>query len=298
MDTLTSMKVFAAVVDTGSFAAAAERLDMSRAMASKYVARLEEHLGTRLLQRTTRKLTLTETGAAYYERCVQILTDIRAAEEGAQHLTEAPRGMLRLTMPVSFGILHMGPLLADYMQRYPELKIDILLTDRRVDLLEEGLDLALRIGSLSESGLIARKLASDRLAICGAPDYLRRRGTPKTPADLARHNCLGYTYSASGDEWRMEGADGAHTVKVGGSLRANNGDMVKLAALGGAGLVRQPLFLVGEDIRAGRLVEVLTDYRAPELGIYAIYPSRKHLSAKVRTFVDFLAEALALKSEW
>ncbi|HVK93323.1 MAG TPA: LysR family transcriptional regulator [Noviherbaspirillum sp.] len=298
MDTLTSMKAFAAVVDTGSFAAASDRLAMSRAMTSKYVAHLEEHLGTRLLQRTTRKLTLTESGTAYYDRCVQILADIAEAEEGAVHHTESPRGTLRMTIPVSFGNLHMGPVIADYLKQYPEVKIDMLLTDRRVDLIEEGLDLAIRIGTLPESGLIAKKLGSDHVVICGAPDYLERHGIPKTPAELARHNCLTYSYSSSGDEWKLNGPDGSHTVKVSGSLRATNGDMVKLAALGGVGLIRQPTFLAAQDIRAGRLVEVLSEYTSSELGIYAVYPSRKHLSAKVRSFVDFMATAFDLRSAW
>lgn len=298
MDTLTSMKVFAAVVETGSFAAASDRLGISRAMASKYVAHLEEHLGTRLLQRTTRKLTLTESGTAYYERCVQILADISEAEEGALHLNETPRGTLRVTIPVSFGILHMGPVISGYMKQYPDVKVDVLLTDRRVDLLEEGLDMAIRIGSLTESGLVAKKLASDRVVICGAPEYFQRHGTPRTPAELTQHNCLMYSYSASGDEWKLAGPGGTHTVKVSGSLRATNGDMVRLAALGGVGVMRQPLFLCGEDLRAGRLVEVLAEYRSGELGIYAVYPSRKHLPAKVRTFVDFVAAAFDLKSEW
>ena len=298
MDTLTSMKAFAAVVDTGSFAAASDRLAMSRAMTSKYVAHLEEHLGTRLLQRTTRKLTLTESGTAYYDRCVQILADIAEAEEGAVHHTESPRGTLRMTIPVSFGNLHMGPVIADYLKQYPEVKIDMLLTDRRVDLIEEGLDLAIRIGTLPESGLIAKKLGSDHVVICGAPDYLERHGIPKTPAELARHNCLTYSYSSSGDEWKLNGPDGSHTVKVSGSLRATNGDMVKLAALGGVGLIRQPTFLAAQDIRAGRLVEVLSEYTSSELGIYAVYPSRKHLSAKVRSFVDFMAAAFDLRNAW
>lgn len=299
MDTLTSMKVFAAVVDQGSFAGAADRLDISRAMASKYVAHLEEHLGTRLLQRTTRKLTLTETGSVYYERCAQILADVAAAEEGAAHLTEAPRGTLRLTVPVSFGLLHMGPLISDYLKRYPDVRIDVLLVDRRVDLIEEGLDLAVRIGTLAESELIAKRLGSDRLVIAAAPDYLERHGTPAVPADLAGHNCLTYSYATAGDEWRMTGKDGArHMVKVSGSLRASNGDMAKLAALEGVGMIRQPMFLIGSEVHAGRLVEVLADYHSDELGIYAVYPSRKHLSAKVRTFVDFLTESFALKSAW
>jgi len=299
VDTLTSMKVFASVVDNGSFAAAADRLDISRAMASKYVSYLEEHLGTRLLQRTTRKLTLTETGTVYYERCTQILADVAEAEEGAAHLTEAPRGTLRMTVPASFGLLHMGPLISAYLKRYPDVRVDVLLADRRVDLFEEGLDLAVRIGALPESGLIAKRLGSDRIAICATSDYLKRHGVPKTPADLTQHNCLTYSYATFGDEWRMHGRDGSqHTVKVSGSLRASNGDMAKLAALDGIGVIRQPLFLIGDDLRAGRLVEVLTDYRSDTLGIYAVYPSRKHLSAKVRVFVDFLAESFALKSEW
>jgi DNA-binding transcriptional LysR family regulator len=298
VDTLTSMKVFATVVETGSFAAASNRLDLSRSMASKYVAHLEEHLGTRLLQRTTRKLTLTESGSGYYERCQQILADIAEAEQGATHLTAAPRGTLRMTIPVSFGVLHMGPLVADYLKQYPDVKIDMLLSDHRVDLIEEGLDLAVRIGAMPESGLIAKKLASDRVAICGSPDYFARHGVPVTPQDLVHHNCLLYSYTPSGDEWKMAGPDGEHTVKVAGSLRATNGEMVKLAALGGIGLIRQPLFLAAAEIRAGRLVEVLTEYRSYDLGVYAVYPSRKHLSAKVRTFVDFLAERFALKSEW
>lgn len=293
-----SMKVFAAVVESGSFGGSADRLGLSRAMISKHVAHLEEHLGTRLLQRTTRKLTLTESGAAYYDRCVQILTYLSEAEEAAVRNTEVPRGTLRITMPVSFGILHMAPIVSDYMKHYPEVKVDILLNDRKVDLLEEGLDLAVRIGSLSESGLIARKLASDRLAISAAPEYFENHGIPKTPADLAQHNCLIYSYSASGDEWRMAGPNGTEVVKVSGTLRATNGDLIKLAALSGAGIMRQPLFLCADELRSGRLVEVLSAYRSDEVGIYVLYPSRKHLSAKVRTFVDFMANAFARKREW
>ena len=299
LDTLTSMKVFAAVVDCGSFAAAADRLDISRAMASKYISHLEARLGTRLLQRTTRKLTLTETGSVYHERCAQILADITEAEEGAAHLSESPRGTLRLTVPVSFSLLHMGPMISEYLKRYPDVRLDVLLVDRHVDLIEEGFDLAVRIGTLARSELVARRLGSDRIAIAAAPGYLARHGVPETPADLARHNCLTYSYATLGDEWRMKDEAGAqHTVKVSGSLRASNGEMARLAALEGVGLIRQPLFLVGKDIRDGRLVEVLTDYRSDELGIYAVYPSRKHLSAKVRVFVELLAETFASRREW
>lgn len=293
------MRVFAAVVDSGSFAGASDRLKLSRAMASKYIAHLEEHLGTRLLQRTTRKLTLTESGTAYYERCVQILSDVADAEAQALHQTEAPRGTLRLTVPVSFGILHLGPVVTSYMKQYPEVKLDLVVTDRNVDLIEEGLDLAIRIGSLSESGLIARKIASDRVVLCGAPEYFAQHGVPKVPADLKHHNCLTYTYAATGDEWKLTGPDGTvHVVKVTGNLCATNGDMVKQAALGGIGMMRQPLFLMADDLRAGRLVQVLGEYTIRDIGIYAVYPSRKHLSAKVRTFIDLLSSAFSLNPEW
>lgn len=298
VDTLTSMKVFVTVVEAGSFTSAADRSQLSRAMVSKYVASLEARLGTRLLQRTTRQLKLTESGAAYYEKCLPIIAAVQEAEEGTTELNTTARGTLRLTMPVSFGVLHMGPMISAYLKKYPEMKIDAQLTDRRVDLIEEGLDLAVRIGALAESGLIARKLAADSLVICAAPEYLKRHGVPQHPQDLIRHNCLLYAYSAPVDEWRLNGPHGPVSVKVAGSLRANNGDMVKLAALGGVGLVRQPSFLVGDELRSGRLVEVLPDYRDRDLGIFAVYPSRTHLSAKVRTFVDFAAAAFNNRRDW
>lgn len=293
MDTLKSMKVFTTVVAAGSFAAAASRLDMSRAMASKHVLYLEERLGTRLLQRTTRKLGLTDSGAAYYERCAQILEEVEEAEAGAANLSATPRGILRLTMPISFSVRHVGPLITRYLEKYPEVQIDATLSDRRIDLIEEGLDLALRVGPSPDPGLIARRLATDRLVICAAPTYLEHHGRPARPEDLARHNCVLYSYSAAGSEWKMTGPDGEHTVKVSGNMRVNNGDLLNQVVLSGAGLMCQPEFLVGEDIRAGRLEEVLKEYSCEPLGIYAVFPSRKHLSAKTRTFVDFLVENLA-----
>lgn len=289
MDTLTCMRTFVAVVDSESFTAGAARLDMSKAVASKYVAQLEDHLGTRLLNRTTRRLSLTESGAAYYERCVQILADVDEAGQAAGMLTAAPRGTLRVAMPVSYGTLRIAPVLTEYLRRYPEVRLDVALADRRVDLIEEGYDLAIRIGSLPESGLIARRLATDRIVLCASPAYLDAHGTPRTPADLKDHACLNYSYSSSGDEWSFD----AGAVRVDGALRANNGDLLRLAALDGAGLIWQPHFIVGGDLQSGRLVEVMREQAAVELGIYAIYPSRKHLSAKVRTFVDYLARCLA-----
>jgi DNA-binding transcriptional LysR family regulator len=291
MDTLSCMRTFVAVVECESFTLAGVRLKLSKAVASKYVAQLEDHLGTRLLNRTTRRLSLTESGAAYYERCVQILADVDEAEQAAGMLTAVPRGVLRVAMPVSYGTLRIAPLLTEYLQRYPEVRLDLSLADRRVDLIEEGYDLAIRIGSLPESGLIARKLAIDRIVLCASPAYLATRGTPQTPADLKDHACLNYSYASSGDEWSF--GEQALGVRVDGPLRANNGDLLRLAALDGAGLIWQPHFIVGEDVRAGRLVEVMQEQSINALGIYALYPSRKHLSAKVRTFVDYLADCLS-----
>ncbi|MDF3036222.1 MAG: LysR family transcriptional regulator [Paucimonas sp.] len=261
MDILSAMKVFVAVVDAGSFAAAAERLQMSRAMASKQVANLEDHLGSRLLNRTTRRLSLTESGRAFHERSAQILADIAEAEEAVGQNAAEPRGVLKVTMPMSYGMHRLGPIIADYVTAYPKV-------------------------------LIARKLGVERGIICASPAYLKRRGKPKTPKDLADHACLGYALSGNADEWRLEHSQGALMQKIAGPIKADSGDMLRLAAISGAGLIFQPLFIVADDLRAGRLVQVLPAYASPELGIYAIYPSRRHLSAKVRTFVDFLISRL------
>jgi DNA-binding transcriptional LysR family regulator len=298
MDTLTSMKVFATVVEAGSFAAASDRLELSRAMVSKHMAHLESHLGTRLLNRTTRRLSLTQSGSAYVERCQQILKDIEEAELAATELTSVPRGTLRLTAPLTFGILHVAPLIADYLLIHPQARLDFTLDDRNVDLVNEGYDLAIRIGNLAETGLIARRFATDRLVVCGAPDYFRRHGVPQVPEDLAHHSCLSYSYAPSGDEWRFSSAGGEHVVQVHGNVRANSGDLLRVAALGGAGITILPRFVVGADLRLGRLQPVLTDFGARELGIYAVYPSRKHLSAKVRSFIDFLVQRFAPNPDW
>ena len=292
MDLLTSMRVFATVAGTGSFTQAADRLDLSRAMVSKHVAALEAHLGSRLLNRTTRRLSLTESGTAYYERCQQILADIEEAEAAAGQLTSVPQGTLKVTMPLAYGLHRLGTLVAEYARLNPSVKLDLSLSDRYADLVEEGFDLAVRIGALPDSSLIARKLGATRSVVCASPGYLEKYGTPAHPADLARHSCLGYTYTGSGTEWRLSHEDEEENIPITGAIRANNGDMLRLAALNGAGLILQPLFIVEEDLKAGRLVQVLEQYTSSQYGIYAVYPSRKHLSAKVRTFVDFLVAHL------
>ena len=294
MDIVSNMKIFTAVVDNGSFATAANRLDMSRAMASKSVAALEEHLGTRLLNRTTRRLSLTEAGMAFYERSVQILADIWEAEQVAGATATEPHGTLKVTMPLAYGLHRLGPVIAGYARRYPRVKMNLSLSDRKVDLIEEGYDVAIRIGKLPESGLIARKLGTVHGVIAGAPDYLERQGRPKAPADLADHVCLGYSLASLGDEWRLQGPGEVVSVRSSGSIKADNGDMLRLAAVAGSGLIFQPWFIVEEDVRAGRLERVLEDYTSEELGIYAVYPSRRYLSAKVRTFVDFVFEQLQI----
>ncbi|WP_217900163.1 LysR family transcriptional regulator [Noviherbaspirillum humi] len=290
------MKIFVAVVEAGSFSAAADRLGLSRAMASKHVLNLEEHLGTRLLNRTTRRLSLTDAGREFYERSVQIVADVDEAERVAGHQSARPRGVLKLTMPLSYGLHRLGGLVADYVATYPDVKLEISVSDRKADLVEEGFDLAIRIGSLPESGLIARRLGGVRGVMCASPAYLARHGTPRRLEDLGRHACLGYTFTGSGEEWRLVPAEdpraAPRTLRCAGPIKADNGDLLRLAALGGAGVIFQPLFIVEDDLRSGRLVQVLPDHVSAELGIYAVYPSRRHLSAKVRTFIDFLAKHL------
>lgn len=294
MDIIAGMKVFVSVVDGRSFVTAANRLDMSRAMASKYVSMLEDHLGIRLLNRTTRRLSLTESGALFYERSVQILADVAEAEEIAGHLAAEPQGVLKVTIPLSYGLHRLGPVIAEYASRFPKVKLDLSLSDRKIDLVEEGFDVAIRIGKLAESGLIARKLGAIYSIVVGAPAYLKQRGTPEVPSDLAEHICLGYALGSGGDEWRLQGTGELVTVRSTGSIKADNGDMLRLAALHGAGLIFQPQFIVADDVQAGRLVQVLKSYTSEELGVYALYPSRKHLSTKVRTFVDLLVARLQL----
>lgn len=296
MDLFSSMQTYVAVVDGGSFAHAADKLGVSRAMVSKQVQKLEEHLGTRLLHRTTRRLGVTETGRAFYERSVQILADVNEAEHVAGDMTRVPQGVLRISIPLSYGQHRLAGIVGDYALAYPQVRLDISLSDRKVDLVEDGFDLAIRIGAQPQQDLIARKLGSVYSVVCAAPAYLTRCGTPGTPADLARHACLSYTLSGTGADWRLQQVGSTAkpvAVAVTGPIRADNGDIIRLAALSGAGIVFQPEFIVGSDVDAGRLVRVLPQWQSVELGVYAVYPSRKHLSAKVRTFVDFLVAALA-----
>jgi len=298
MDRLVAMEAFLRVVDRGGFTAAADDLRLSRAMVSKHVQDLEEHLGARLLNRTTRKVSLTEVGRIYYERCGQILAEIAETESAVGALQARPRGLLRINAPVSFGVLHLAASVADFMAAFPDVEVELTLNDRVVDLVDEGFDLAIRIGRLADSSLIARRLAPCRRVACASPAYLQKHGHPREPADLAQHKCLGYRYDQSRDDWQFDGAMGPVSVRVHACLQANNGDALRVAALQGAGVAMLPSFIVGPDLAGGALVAILPGYRVPELAIHALYPHSRHLSAKVRSFVDFLVPRYGERPEW
>ena len=294
MDLFTSLKSYAQVVESGSFARAAERLDLSTTAISKHVADLEAHLQTRLLNRTTRKLSMTESGQAFYGRCIQLLQDLEEAEEEAAGAAGTPRGTLRLTAPVNFGVREVAPALATFSMQQPEMKFDVQLSDRVVDLVEEGFDLAIRIGRPGSENLVARRLGEIRVLVCASPNYLKLHGTPVTPDDLTHHNCFTYEYSVPRSQWRLRDAEGMeHLVQVSGSMHSNNGDLLAEAGAQGGGVVWLPDFIVSDYLQDGRLVPLLSDYSGLSLPIYAVYPSRKHLSAKVRVFVDFLVARFA-----
>jgi DNA-binding transcriptional LysR family regulator len=299
MDRLTTLAVFVKVVDAQSFAGAARDFGLSPAMVSKHVQALEARLGARLLNRTTRRLSLTEIGRGYYQRARQILADLEEADRAASDLQAAPRGVLKVNAPFSFGIRHVASAIAAYLTAYPEVTVDVSLNDRYIDLLAEGVDVALRIGRLADSSLIARRLAPIRMVLAAAPAYVARHGQPSAPKDLARHACLLYTYAATADEWRLTGPDGRdEVVRVSGRLLANNGDMLRTAAVDGLGIALLPSFIAGEHVRSGALVRLLPGYAAPEGALYAVYPPGRHLSAKLRSFIDFLATRFGEAPEW
>ena len=299
MDRFDAIRVFAQVVESGSFAKAAGRLEMSTSAASRHVAELESHLQTRLLNRTTRKVSLTESGRAFYERSVQLLADLDEAEQEASSAAVVPRGTVRLTTSVNFGVRHVAPAIAEFLAAHREVRFDVSLSDRIVDLVEEGFDLAIRIGPPAADNLVARKLGETRLVPCASPEYLARRGAPRTPQELEKHDCFTYEYVNPRNLWRFrDRAGNEHAVRVAGGLHSNNGDLLAEVAALGAGIVFEPAFIVGPDVRAGRLVPLLQDYVPPPLPIYALYPSRKHLSAKVRRFVDFLVARYAEAQDW
>jgi DNA-binding transcriptional LysR family regulator len=299
MDRLSAIQVFAQVVESGSFAKAAERLGFSTSATSRHVAELEAHLQTRLLNRTTRRVSLTESGRAFYERAVQLLADLQEAEQEAARAAVVPRGTIRLTTSVNFGVRHLAPAIADFLARHAEVRFDVSLSDRVIDLVEEGFDLAVRVGTAGSENVVARKLGETRLVPCASPQYLSAHPAPRTPEDLAAHNCFTYEYVTPRNVWRFRDASGAErAVRIAGTLHSNNGDLLAEVAARGCGIVFEPAFIVGPEVRAGRLVPLLQEFMPPPVPIYAVYPSRKHLSAKVRSFVEFLVERFEDSQDW
>lgn len=299
MDRLAALQSFAKVVESGSFARAAERLSLSTSAVSRQVADLEAHLDVRLLNRTTRRLSLTEAGQSFYERCVQLLADLEEAEASVRPVTLEPKGTLRITCGVTFGERYLAPALAEFAALHPGVTFDLDLSDRAVDLVEEGFDLAIRIGAIGPQTLVSRRLGTTALVCCAAPAYLAERGTPRAPQDLAQHDCLAYTLASVPQTWTFTAPGGEKQVaQVTLRHRANSGRMLAAMAVAGMGIVLEPDFILAPDMCAGRLVRVLPDFEPPRSPVAAVYPSRRHLSAKVRSLVDFLAARYAAKPEW
>ena len=292
MDKFQEMRVFAAVVDARSFVGACEPLGMSKAAVSRHVADLEARLGVRLLRRTTRRLSLTEEGDVFLARCKELLADVDEAEAEITARSGQASGQLKVSVPVSFGLLHLAPLWAGFMALHPNVILDVTLSDRVVDLVEDGFDLAVRIARLPSSSLISRRLASTRMILCASPAYLAQHGSPTHPSGIADHTVLAYSLFSMGENWEFDGPDGPVTVKVSPRMRTNSGDTCRAAAMRHGGIILQPSFLVAGDLKAGALVEVLPQFRCSEFGVYAVYPTRTHVSPKVRLLIDFLVEAL------
>jgi DNA-binding transcriptional LysR family regulator len=298
MDRFQAITAFAKVVEMGSFARAAERLDLSVSAVSRQVGQLEAQLDARLLNRTTRRLSLTESGRVFYERCVQLLADLEEAEQSAHAGTARPRGTLRLTCAVTFGERHLAPVIAELAARHPDLKFDIELSDRAVDLVDEGFDAAVRVGAIGSQNLVGRKVGATHPVCCAAPSYLERHGEPKRPEDLERHVCLSYEYAAHRNTWPFRDRQGRdRSVKIGGPVHANSGRFLAALAASGVGIAYEPDFIVGPDVRAGRLVQILGGFEPLPSTIYVVYPSRRHLSAKVRAFAEFLDQRFA-RGDW
>jgi DNA-binding transcriptional LysR family regulator len=295
---LVGMGIFARVAEAKGFSAAARRLGMSKSLVSKEVAKLEKELGARLLNRTTRQLSLTEVGAAFYEHCARIVQEAEEAALLVDRLHAQPRGVLKCTAPVAFATLHIAQALPEFLARCPELQVDMTVGDRFFDLAEEGFDVAIRIARDLPPNMVARKLAPINRVVCATPEYFRRHGVPRVPGDLAEHNCLVYTHATPDSVWRFRSAEGEIAVPVRGNLRLNDDEVLWRAMLGGLGVALLPTFTVGQDLQSGRLQAVLTEYTPAERNLYALYLPNRHLSPKVRAFIDFLVERFAPPPYW
>lgn len=298
MEDLQRMAIFARVVETKTFSAAARDLGLSKSLVSKQVTQLEKSVGARLLHRTTRNMSLTEVGTILYAHCARIMEELQEAKLAVGRLHSEPRGILRISAPVAFGTLHIAPALPKFLARYPELKVDMVIDDRFVDLAEEGYDVAVRIAREPAQNLVARKIASVKLTMCATPDYFARKGIPQAPSDLERHNCLTYTYFNPRDPWRLRGPDGDISVPATGNLRLNDDQALSQAVLGGLGVALLPTFIIGKEIQSGKLQSVLSDYIPLERHIFAVYLPTRYLPAKVRAFIDYFLEHIGPKPYW
>jgi DNA-binding transcriptional LysR family regulator len=292
MDKLTLMEIFVRIVETGSFSAVAREAGMTQPTVSKQMTALERGLKTRLLHRSTRSLSLTEAGAAYYERCRQIIDQVRAAETSLGALQGSLGGTLSVNSSVAFGQMFLSRLMLDFQALHPEVSALLTLNDRYIDLVEEGIDVAVRFGRLNDSSLVARRLAGSPVAVVASPSYLERRGVPQHPNELTQHHCLHYTYLSTGNEWVFPAPGGEIRVRIAGRFRTNNGYALRDAMLSGHGLAVMPLVFIQEELTRGAAVPVLQDFTAPPLPVNAVYPSGRFVSAKVRAFVDYLQERL------
>ncbi|KYN83193.1 LysR family transcriptional regulator [Vibrio cidicii] len=286
------LPVFVTVVDCGSFSQAAKQLNLTKSAVSKRISHLEDGLGIRLLNRTTRKLSLTEAGQRYYDYASQALSLAKRGVDAVSELHGSPQGRLKITAPMTFGVLHVAPLISEFLGRYPEVEIDLQLEDKMVDLVEGGFDLGIRIGHLPDSNLIAKRLAPCRTVLCASPSYVEKMGAPQKPADLADHNCLRYSYFRGGNEWLFLHQEQEFKVLPRGNFIVNNSEAIRRALIAGIGVAQMPTFIIGKELRSGTLVNLMPEYLLPEHFLYAVYPQRKHMPLKVRMFIDFLNEKL------
>lgn len=297
MDRFEGMHLFVRVAEMGSFSAVAHQLNVARSVVTRQVAGLEARLGTKLIARSTRRLSLTSAGARYLEKCREILGLVEAAEAGLSEDRQAPRGHIRIALPFSFGLRQLAPMLYDFMEDYPEITMELDFNDRRLDLIEGGFDLAIRIASQLAPGDVARKIGGSQGVVVAAPDYLARRGRPSHPRDLAEHECFGYLL-ASRTSWPFVIDGEVQWFPINGRLEANNGDALLDAAVRGLGITRPPTFIAEQAVRSGQLAILLPEFRSPELGIYAVFPGHRYLSHRVRVLVDFLARRIGPRPAW
>jgi DNA-binding transcriptional LysR family regulator len=308
MDVFAGVRAFIAVADRGGFAKAAREAGVATSSIMRHVDALEEHLGSILLNRSTRSVTLTPAGEAYYAQAVRILSDLDDANRSVSERHGPPRGLLRVSLPVAFARLHVAPIVPEFMKSCPDIELELLMTDSVVNLVDDRIDLAIRIGSLDSSSLIARRLAPNRRVVCASPEYIRTHGEPRVPADLAKHNCLTFSYSTGDRTWRFSKRGRDEQVRVRGNLRANHSEMLREAALAGLGLILMPTWLIGGDLGECRLRPVLTEWQADvgrqsaavrqEGGIYALYLADRRASAKVHAFTEFLAKRFGAPPYW